>query len=175
MSRCLPDKLLLLSSALLLSAGCLFGTYTLPDVRAEIAAEVPRLPVAHLMPGTLRGDARIITLRGMGSLFNDAPLLDENWLHSKMTQAEYVQSISSINEAVGQSLVGLPRMYSRADIQEREEGKATAAANRVAELNAIWQNRGVRFTFQQGREHWNRVDRQTTESYTDTILYLRME
>lgn len=175
MFRRLPGKCFLLSSAMLLYAGCLFGSYTMQEVRAEIAAEAPRLPLAQLMPGTLRGDARIIRLRGMGSLFNEGPLLDENWLHGKMTQAEYVHAISSINEAVAQSLVGLPRMYSRSDIPEREKGKATAAANRVAELNAIWQNRGVRFTFQQGHQHWNRVDRQTTEGFTDTSLFLRME
>jgi hypothetical protein len=159
----------------LLHAGCMFGTYTSQEVRDAIAEEAPRQPVARLMPGTRPGDARIIGLKGTGSIFNDSPLLDENWLNGRMTEAEYVQAISSINEAVGQSMVGLPMMSSSDEIPEREGRKAAAATARVAALNDIWQNRGVRFRFQQGQEHGSRVDRRTTERHTDTFVFLRVE
>jgi hypothetical protein len=165
----------LLSSLVALNTGCMFATYTSQDVRGEIAAFVPRLPLAHPMPGAGQDGARVIELKGKGSLFNDAPLLDEGWLHGKMTQAEYVEAISSINEAVGQSLVGSAGMYSSSDIPEREGRKAAAAAHRVAALNAIWQSKGVRFTFQRGEEHRALVARRTTERSTDTSLYLRIE
>lgn len=169
------SKALMLSSIVLLHVGCMFGPYTPEGVREEIAAAAPLLPVAHVMPGTGQGEARIIVLKGTGSLFNTTPLLDEQWLHGKMTQAEYVQAISSIDDAVGQSMVGQSRTYSPDDVPEREDRKAAAATDRIAALNAIWQDRGVRFTFQRGREHQTRVSRRTSQRSTDTFIYLRIE
>lgn len=168
-------KCLLLSSVILLHAGCMFAPYTSEGVREEIAEAAPRLPVAQLMPGTRQDEARIIVLKGTGSLFNNTPLLDERWLHGKMTQAEYVEAISSIDDAVGQSMVGTSRSYSPDDIPEREARKAAAAADRITALDATWRNKGVSFRFQRGREHQAMVNRRATERSTDTFVYLRVE
>jgi hypothetical protein len=92
-----------------------------------------------------------------------------------MTQEEYVQAISSINEAVGNSLVGLPKMFSSEEAGQREDLKASVARERVAALNAIWKMKGVRFTYQRAQGHETRVNRSTTARWTDTFLYLRVE
>jgi hypothetical protein len=137
-------------------------------------ANATRQPVAHLMPGTRPDEARIIVLEGPGYMFNNGPLLDERWLNDKMTQAEYVEVISSINDAVWESLAGLPRVSSSDEARQREELKATVVAKRVEALNTIWEKKGVRFTFQRGQRRRIMTNQGDTRSFTETFLYVRV-
>ncbi|CAF1236543.1 unnamed protein product [Rotaria sordida] len=163
--------------------GCVsavMSSYTQEELDAELAAFVPRLPMAVLMNGG------IIKLEGLNGFFNPNSLLDPSWLKDKMTAEEFYQAIDLINKRSAYTQVGMSRIYWVTEKVNRDRLRTEAGMTAVQEINR--RNPSVRFTYHETLENmqmslaWSndpalRLATKNTIAIgngTVTILYIRV-
>ncbi|CAF3866074.1 unnamed protein product [Rotaria sordida] len=125
--------------------GAVMSSYTQEELDAELAAFVPRLPVAVLMNGG------IIKLKGVNGFFNPNSLLDPSWLKGKMTAEEFYQAIDLINKRTAYTQLGMSRVFFATEKPYRDQLRTQAGMAAVQEINQ--RNPSVRFTYHETVEN----------------------
>ncbi|CAF1129677.1 unnamed protein product [Rotaria sp. Silwood1] len=125
--------------------GAVMTPYTEAELDTELAAFVPRLPVAVLMNGG------IIKLEGVNGFFNPNSLLDPSWLKDKMTAQEFYQAIDYINKRTAYTQVGMSRVFLASEKPYRDQLRTQAGMAAVEEINQ--RHPSVHFTYQQTAEN----------------------
>jgi hypothetical protein len=129
--------------------------YTKKDVETYIKKNQLRLPSPELVDGSIK-------LTSHDGFYNASSLLDSTWLHGKMTNNEYRQSIEHINERIAQSIIGTSNFLR---INQIPKVQSTRLA--IEELNAKYTGR-VHFVYQTN-------DQENSINSTESFIFINFK